>query len=489
MNGNATLDSGSIDAKWSLIRDSYDDSEIPKKKARYETAQLLLEEHHFATPRDTEKMWMYDSEVGIYKPNCSQRLTVILESELGYRYTKRELDAITDKLKPRTYIDRDEFDSGGSVCVGNGVLDLQNRELEAHSPEHLFTTRIPVDYDPQAECPRVNSFMGDIVGREADKKVLLEMVGNCLLPHYDYESFLILFGNGGNGKTTFLKVVEEFLGEDNCSSAELQKLTGGRFTSAELVGSMANIAPDIGKRGLKNTGTLKSLTGGDSFRAERKYEQGFTFQNRAKLMFGANSPPDLGESTYAIKRRLLPIHLPNNFTSKDDDNPDEKPRQELLEGLTTPEELSGLLNEALDGIDRLHEHGDFSIPEGPDERLTKYNIHSNPTRAFEREFLTNESESTVRKDDVFEAFEKWCDSIGCESEKKSEFYRKLAKTNLIVETGRTRTDEGRVRILKGVDMTEGGYRFLSLSQFEEGEEEQEQQHQQNSQGGWLEAVE
>ncbi|SEK70765.1 DNA primase family protein [Haloferax larsenii] len=437
-------------SSWDDVRSIYglrDDAD----SGRYAAVCLLRDKYDLITVRDdADRLLRYDEEIGIYERGAEFDIGRELDRELGQHYSQHERREIISRLKEHT-VEREVLNAGESeeslICVANGVLDVETREIYDHDPEYLFTTRIPVEYDPDAEPEAYDEFTNDITRRDADAKTLNELLGNALLDDYRYEYVLFLFGDGANGKSTWLSAVRALLGDENTSSETLQRLAENRFSSARLVGKMANIAEDLPQRKINDMGTIKDLSGGGMVPAERKNQDPFDFANRAKLMFAANSPPVLGERTWAVKRRLAPIYLPYRFVDNpDDDDPHEKPREYGLEDqLTSAEELSGILNRALDGLDRLRANGDISLPESPDERLDLYERHSDHIKAFRVDCLTNTDESTdeIPKDRIYNAYTRYCEVNGEEPTANTVFWKQLRRTTLDVETYRPRGGGGK----------------------------------------------
>lgn len=446
---------------WEDVRYIYDES---KADGRYSAVRLLRREYEFIMPEDTEELLVYNEEIGVFEPGGRYDVGRLLDRELRSFYSQHEKNEIIGRLKEHS-VERDELEAAGFddhlVCVKNGVLNLDEKdengvhELREHDPKYKFTTHLPVEYDPEADCPQIREFLHDITRREEDAKTLLEVLGNCLIPNYKHEYILFLFGEGANGKSTWLNVVRQFLGADNTTSLQLQKLAENRFATARLLGKWANIAEDLPSRKLQNTGTLKDLSGGGEVPAEKKGKDGFDFENRAKLMFAANRPPVLGEQTYAIKRRLVPVHLPYQYTHDPDDEHKQRDPH-LLEKLTEPAELSGLLNAALGGLERLREQGDVSLPEDEHERLELYERHSDHIKAFRLDCLENEGGERLTKDEVYNAYTNFCDDRDREPVGKRTFWRTLRKSTLNVTI--TRLPEGedgtRPRALENVRFTE-----------------------------------
>ncbi|MFY9796586.1 MAG: DUF5906 domain-containing protein [Candidatus Nitrosopolaris sp.] len=103
---------------------------------------------------------------------------------------------------------------------------------------------------------------------------------------------------------------------------------------------------------LTNTGPFKMLVAGDPMKAEKKHSQPFDFENYAKLFFSANEIPQPEDKTYAYFRRWMIFFFENVFEGDDND-------PNLIDKLTTQEEMSGLLNLALISLKQLIKDNGF----------------------------------------------------------------------------------------------------------------------------------
>lgn len=444
---------------WKDVRSIYDDS---KEDGRYAAVVLLRRRHEFLTPEDTEELHIYDPDLGIFDRSAEFVVGRKLDRNMGSHYSQHEKQEIIGRLKEHK-VEREDLEAGHKdghyVCVENGVLDLDRRELRDHSPDYLFTTRLPHEYDPGADGSRVLEFLQDVTRRDEDWKTMVEMVGNCLLDNYEYESFLVLFGEGSNGKSTWYEVVREFLGDENVTSMSLQQITDTRFAASNLVGKWANIGEDLPEKKIQDLGTLKDLTGGGETHVEPKGKQGFDFRNRAKMMFAANRPPVLGERTKAVSRRLLPIRLPYQFTTDPDDDHKDAQKEGLLDELTTDEQMSGLLNLALDGLERLRATGEFSLPEDHEQRLEYYEQYSDHIKNFAVNCLENKTGNDETKETIYNAYTAFCEEHGYEMVNASVFWTQLRKTTLNISERRPSGGDRR-RIITNIAFTDFGAEYV-----------------------------
>jgi putative DNA primase/helicase len=149
-----------------------------------------------------------------------------------------QIQEVINYIKDTTYVDRSEFDSDPKIRnVSNGLLNLQTRELEPHRSDYLSIVQLPVNYDPKAECKEIIRFLRDVL-RPEDIGIMIRLIGYLLLPTYDYDVVVMLFGKGANGKSTLLRLIAAFLGATNCSHRSLQQIDTDRFAVASLFGKM-----------------------------------------------------------------------------------------------------------------------------------------------------------------------------------------------------------------------------------------------------------
>lgn len=411
---------------WEDVRYIYDDD---VKRGRQAAEAVLRSRYEFMTVEGDEEPHVYDEETGVFTQSLAD-IRGEIHDGLGQYWSTHDLNEILSRLtqqnivQPRDLNGRGAFDDP-HVCVGNGVLNLFTRELKEHSPEYLFVERVPTAYDPDASTEPYEEFVGGLVDREQDKLAMLEMVGHALMPDANerYKKFLILTGDADNGKSQFYQRVADLLcgadgEENNVASVKLAKLAQNQFSSAAMYGHMANIAGEIDGKKIRNTASIKDITGGDEIEIEPKGKESFFDTINSTLMFAANDPPILGErDKQAIASRIVPIILPYVFVDDPTGEYEKQkiPESELRERLTTDEALSGFLNLALDGIERLEANGgDVSLPESETERLKRYERAADPMQEFGQKCLTNADGDYVVKADIVSIYKEFAAEQGYE---------------------------------------------------------------------------
>ena len=361
---------------------------------------VWIAEHHFKTVDDTERLYHYDG--GVYLADGEKILKSIIESEFGDITDNKMVADVVGKVKRRTYVNRDLFNNEKILNVKNGLLDLETLQLLPHTPDYLSTAQLDVLFDPDARAPKIAKFLAEVVQTE-DLDLIQEIIGWLLWPDYKIHKAIMLLGKGRNGKGTLLNLITAFLGNKNVSNVTLQDLTADRFAKADLYGKLANIGGDLPSKDLSDTAAFRNLTGGDDNRAQEKYRPAFSFRNKAKLMFSANTLPRSPDDTYAFYSRWILLMFLNTFdVQKGTGDP------ELEDKLKTPEELSGLLNMALAGLARLKANAwKFSYTKTVEDVEVLYKRNANPVLAFLMDECEVSSSEFIEKTVFINKFNKY----------------------------------------------------------------------------------
>ena len=368
--------------------------------------------------------------------------TILLIQGLADKRKIRDtVNEVMARIQWRSAFDRFPFNflSSEFIPLKNGVLWRKYNRLFPNSFVFGFTYCLPVKFDPSKDCPNIKKFLNSLVAPE-NVPILYEIPALALLQNSWYQKAYMLYGSGSNGKSTYLQLIMEFLGKDNVSNVSLQELCEDRFKAAQLVGKLANIYADIPKRPIKYTGKFKMLTGGDRITIEKKYKDPFEFENKAVLVFSANELPEVSDDTYAFWRRWVIVEFPNTF----------KEDPEFIKQLTTEEELSGFLNEVLKAMERIEVKG-LTITNKVEEIMEEWKMRSNSVYAFVKNCLERDNDSVVSKDDVFNAYVKFCDLQDLNPLPKNKFSTELQRL-VPVRTTRVKIAGKRVYAWQGIKL-------------------------------------
>ena len=387
----------------------------------------LIKKYHFKATTDTEELYYYDEPGGVYVKG-GEWLIKRESVKFNPCITTSGVDQIIKHITWSNFIDRSDFDKDIEwLCCKNVMVNLKTGETAPHSPDFMTTVTIPHNYlNYKTPCvPRptkIMKFLYQVMSYE-NVETLLDFIAYCLWRAFPFHRWLLFNGSGRNGKGVTTNLITRLLGARNVSTETLHRLIETRFASAKLYGKMANIDADLSSQALKHTGILKKLTGGDSVPGEFKFKNPFEFVNYAKLIFSANTIPITPDETDAFFARLLIINFPNQFLgSKDNPN--------LIDELTTEEEISALLSLVIRRVPRVLKFGiSYSASHSIEDNYLKYIRSSEPVRYFAETALRNDDapSSYETKVLVYDAYCKFCDENNLPVESSYTFSRKLKK--------------------------------------------------------------
>ena len=375
----------------------------------------ILKNNYIYTTKDDEKseMWIYKN--GIYVPQgkseIMEQIRVILEKWFNAFY----LNHTIKKIEADTFIEPKEFFSQNyvdEIPVKNGLLNLKTRELKPFTPEKIFFSKINAEYNALATCPKIDKFLSEVLANEDDKLVFYELGGFSLWKEYLFEKAFIFVGDGRNGKDKSMELIKRLIGVENCCSVPLSSLSPDSFINSEFFGKMVNLAGEISNEDLKDTSSFKALTGRSLISAPRKFLNPITFQNFAKFVFACNELPMVYDTSKAFWDRWILLEYPFTFVTKEELNEKNKfykLREEgIIERITTPEEMSGLLNQFLDGLDRIDTYRKFSSTKGSEEIKELWIRKSNSFMAFCLDHLVEDYEGLITKKEMRKRYIDYC---------------------------------------------------------------------------------
>jgi putative DNA primase/helicase len=399
-----------------------------KDKATEFLVNYILERNKIYTTKDDEKseMWIY--EEGIYLPNGKSSIKEQLRKVLGNAYNQFHVNLVIAKIEADTFISQETFFSNNYVYelpLLNGILNLKDRSLSPFNPEKIFFNKLPVAYDILASCPQIDKFLSDVLAKEDDAKLFHEIGGFCLWKENFLEKAFIFVGSGRNGKDKSLELIKRILGIDNCISVPLSMLDSKSFIVSEFFNKMGNLAGEIDNKDLTDTKQFKELTGRSMVTAQRKFLKPIKFMCYTKFIFACNNLPMVYDTSKGFWERWEIMQFPYTFqTQQEIDNAKDKTNLKLkdtdiIEKITTPSELSGLLNRFLEGLDRIHKEKSFSCTIGSDAVKRFWITKSNSVMAFCLENIEADNEGKVLKKVFRKRYSDFCkkNNVGIRSDK------------------------------------------------------------------------
>jgi putative DNA primase/helicase len=391
--------SPAVDGLECTAADSRVETFFPQGFAAKRVAERLREDTAFASGGG--RLFVYLN--GAYRANGESHVQTRTAQLLGDRWTRKRADEVVGYLlatSPALW-DRPPLDI---VNVRNGLLDVASGRLQEHTPDFLSPIQIGAAFDPKGACASIDHFVREVFPPDA-YELAYELPGHLMIPDTRPERGILLLGGGANGKSTYLAVIENFLGGSaNVSAIPLQALDSNRFAAAGLYGKLANIVADLDADAVRSSAMFKAIVSGDVITAERKYGTPFSFRPYARLLFSANEPPPTHDTSYAYFRRWLIVPFEATFTGSRRD-PD------LRMKLTTPQQLSGLLNRALEGLYRLRKQDDFTKSETLDIAAREFRTAVDSAAAFVAGECLIGPGLRIARPRLYEQYKAWCANV------------------------------------------------------------------------------
>lgn len=350
-------------------------------------ARYMMSQHHVI--KINNQLHLYQD--GVYKDGYGRIEGEMIKHIPDLNRAKRQeviayLNiAIAENSKPS---------SANFIAFKNGIYNVETDEFQPFTPDCIITNRINHDYNPSAYSDIVDHMLDKLsVGDKAVREVLEEVVGYCFYRRNELRKSFILIGDKANGKSTYLDMIKNLLGDENTSALDLKEL-GDRFKTAELFGKLANIGDDIGDEFISNPAVFKKVVSGDRVNAERKGQDPFDFNNYSKMLFSANNIPRIKDKSGAVMDRLIIVPFDAKFSKTD---PDFDPY--IKYKLRSEECMEYLIQLGIRGLKRVLANRGFTISAKVEKEIKEYEENNNPVLLFFKdvgiEDILNQTTKTV----------------------------------------------------------------------------------------------
>ncbi len=249
------------------------------------------------------------------------------------------------RTEPGLMIAHSKFDAHPNLLnVANGIVDLKTGELRPHDRELYLTHLLDIEYEASDSCPNFDRFVSEVLSGDAELiEYVRRAIGYTATGETREQCFFILYGDGANGKSTFLNSVRDVLGSygkqtptdtlvsrPSAASNDLARLAGARFVTASEANADQTLADAL----------VKQMTGGEPIAARFLYCDFFEFTPAFKLFLATNHLPKLNGNDPAMWRRIRTIPFERVFTPEEQD-------RDLAEKLKN--ERSGILSWIVQG--------------------------------------------------------------------------------------------------------------------------------------------
>jgi putative DNA primase/helicase len=317
----------------------------------------------------------------------------------GIRPTASLLSSVTELARVKVAVASGKWDSDLEVLVcGNGTLHIPTRALRAHDRRDYVTSALPYDYDPDANAELWRAFIEATLPDAWE--FVQEFAGFSLTTDCSLETALWLQGHRGSGKSTLIEGFLAMLGH-RAGFLGLGDIERSRFALSELPGKTLVVATEQPSSYLQSTDILDRIISGEPVTVDRKYREPLTVRPHSKVLWAMNDLPRVSNTTSGIFRRVKVIKFPN---------PPTKPNPLLKEVIKT--EGAGILNWALDGLDRLRNRGGFLIPPSVQAATDAFQGNNDVPGMFVEDHCILGDGHKVQSSVLYERYVAWCTRNG-----------------------------------------------------------------------------
>ncbi len=330
------------------------------------------------------------------------------------------INAMLSQSKPYLAVGMEDLDRDPwLVNCQNGTLDLRTARLKSHEAADRITKIVPVDYDPDASCPRFMQFLEEALVDEAVIKFVKRYSGYTLTGITRERLLAILYGFGKNGKTTLVELLHEVLGDyarnTDVETLLIKKYQGVGNDVAALKGARFVSAAEVEKDRRLAESKVKQLTGRDTVTARFLFGENFDFKPQFKLWLSTNNKPVIQGTDDAIWDRIRLIPFTQRF-----EGPKADPK--LADKLRT--ELPGVLAWMVGGCLEWQEHG-LEEPKKVTEATQQYREEMDTLAAFLDEECVVDPGYRVLAERLYQRYAMWCDKSGERKDPKKAFVARL----------------------------------------------------------------
>jgi phage/plasmid-associated DNA primase len=313
----------------------------------------------------------------------------------------------------------------------NYVKPLLNEDLE--DKQFVFNT--------------ITEWLGGSV-READS--LLNHLATCLAPGYSAVKYILLLGEGRNGKSVLLSMLTGLFGKENVSSVSRQLMAERSPTCVELNDKLLNVIFDGEMTYIKDSSMEKTLIAGEAGTVRMLYENGMTtVQTNALFIEALNQEPKARDKSSALQKRLVRFQFPNVYQQD----------KEFFR-LMTSEQMLGALLSLL--IDHYVEEKDIALKLTPTEKSLELQMDqvwvTSPVLQYLDYLLTTDPSAIAKLeaggypvDSLLASFKPWAESQNMQDRSDGDFLL-LLKSSFDIgwKTTRVNGKPKNQKVLKGL---------------------------------------
>ena len=317
------------------------------------------------------------------------------------------------------------------VGTPKGMVHLRSGKWIPYGPGWFITRRVPVTFNPNAACPRWERFLREVLGDDEEiQDYFHQLVGYIMSGDTSLQKMWLLVGNGSNGKSTLLHILQKMLGPDYAQQTPESvllgraNLGGANNDLVRLKGVRCALLTETGLGQCFNEERVKALVAADTLTARGLYREFEEFTPQAKFLLATNHLPIVRGSDEGIWRRLVVVP----FTREFEVGSDPTLKQDLVD------ELPGILAWAIRGAVRWYDSKvPFTVPSAWDLVTSQYRTAQDPLKGFLDERVVFDDAAFVGATELYNDYVVWCRDDERQALSQSEFGQRMTTTDHVTK--------------------------------------------------------
>lgn len=224
-----------------------------------------------------------------------------------------KISAVEKILRGKLALESPDMLDPDKWCLNTpaGLVDLRNGTISEGKPEQMcthITSVSPAPGKPEMWLDALNYWCR---GDQALIDYLQQVAGMCCVGELRDEGMVIVYGPGGNGKSTMFNVLSALLGDYACvvrSNVLVERHNGSEPYGLDVLrGSRMAVMSELDEGVRLSVSTMKSITSRDALQVNPKYAKTFSFIPSHTLILHTNYLPKLGQMDTGTLRRIAVV--------------------------------------------------------------------------------------------------------------------------------------------------------------------------------------
>ncbi|MBR6992604.1 MAG: hypothetical protein IKH85_00855 [Methanobrevibacter sp.] len=384
-----------IDEAWENIRiilDKVTDKEInPKKLGKSDLSEYLAKylnlKYGLILRSNVNTPHLLNPDNNCYELTNTETLLSILANDFGHNTI-----SMKEVIKALDYIDNRPKPKYNIIRFDNCVYDMAKHEVIKLTSPQLPYYDIYFNYNPKAKGELIREFLYSSLN-EMQVQGLLELIG-YLFTVGNKENIIICFiGKGGSGKSVLSNILRHLF--KRVSNLPIHNLNKEHELMA-LEDNLLNICNDTDNKKIKDNGTFKQLTGGDSLHINPKYRQPYIMppEEVPYFIIVGNQFPQFENLEIPIIERLMLIEFKKGFRNT------KAQKKNLYDDIIADDDnIEWLIYNSLKAYKEIAiNNKSFTLKKTTKENLDLYNKHTNPLKWIVKRLIEFDSSLLIEND-------------------------------------------------------------------------------------------